>query len=148
MVKAQYPTSSISVCRRRQGTTETQRMSDLPFDRVTEIAPFTYTGVDAFGPWYIKEGRKSTKRYGIIFTCMASRAIHLETVNYMDTDSFICALRQFICRRGNVRQLRLDRGSNFIGAKGELSQAWNEMKQQQVQKFLLTKNCDFAFFAV
>jgi hypothetical protein len=121
-------------------------MSDLPFDRVKEIAPFTYTGIDAFGPWYIKEGRKSIKRYGIIFTCMASRAIHLETVNYMDTDSFICALRRFICRRGNVRQLRSDRGSNFIGAKGELSQAWNEMNQHQVQKFLLTKNCDWIQF--
>ena len=133
-------------CRRRRGTTETQKMSDLPFDRVKEIAPFTYTGIDAFGPWYIKEGRKSIKRYGIIFTCMASRAIHLETVNYMDTDSFICALRRFICRRGNVRQLRSDRGSNFIGAKGELSQAWNEMNQHQVQKFLLTKNCDWIQF--
>ncbi len=77
---------------------------------------------------------------------MASRAIHLETVNYMDTDSFICALRRFICRQGNIRQLRSDRGSNFIGAKGELSQAWNEMNQHQVQKFLLTKNCDWMQF--
>ncbi len=45
-----------------------------------------------------------------------------------------------------IIQLRSDRGSNFIGAKGELSQAWNEMNQHQVQKFLLTKNCDWIQF--
>ncbi|XP_028413601.1 uncharacterized protein LOC114536441 [Dendronephthya gigantea] len=130
-------------CRKQRGTSETQKMADLPFDRMKETAPFTYVGVDAFGPWHIREGRKSVKRYGIIFTCMASRAIHLETLNSMDTDSFICALRRFISRRGNVRQLRSDRGTNFIGAKGELAQAWNEMNQDHVRQFLLTKNCDW-----
>ena len=121
-------------------------MADLPLDRIKETAPFTYAGVDAFGPWYIREGRKRVKRYGIIFTCMASRAIHLETLNSMDTDSFLCALRRFICRRGNVRQLRSDRGTNFIGAKGELTQAWNEMNQNQIHNFLLSKNCDWIQF--
>ena len=133
-------------CRRQRGVTETQKMADLPLDRIKETAPFTYAGVDAFGPWYIREGRKRVKRYGIIFTCMASRAIHLETLNSMDTDSFLCALRRFICRRGNVRQLRSDRGTNFIGAKGELTQAWNEMNQNQIHNFLLSKNCDWIQF--
>ena len=77
---------------------------------------------------------------------MASRAIHLETLNSMDTDSFICALRRFMCRRGSVRQLRSDRGTNFVGAKGELTQAWNDMNQNQIHNFLLTKNCDWIQF--
>ena len=133
-------------CRRQRGVTETQKMADLPLERTKETAPFTYTGVDVFGPWYIREGRKHVKRYGCIFTCMASRAIHLETLNSMDTDSFICALRRFMCRRGSVRQLRSDRGTNFVGAKGELTQAWNDMNQNQIHNFLLTKNCDWIQF--
>ena len=132
-------------CRRQRGVTETQKMADLPLERTKETAPFTYTGVDVFGPWYIREGRKRVKRYGCIFTCMASRAIYLETLNSMDTDSFICALRRFMCRRGTVWQLRSDRGTNFVGAKGELTQAWNDMNQDQIHNFLLTKNCDWMY---
>ena len=57
------------------------------------------------------------KRYDIIFTCLASRAVHLEVANAMDTDSFIQALRMFIARRGNMRMLRSDNGSNFVRFK-------------------------------
>ena len=49
-------------------------MSDLPEERVSPTAPFHYTGMDVFGPFYIKEGRKTLKRFGLIFTCLASRA--------------------------------------------------------------------------
>ena len=77
-------------------------MADLPPERVTPAPPFTYTGMDVFGPFYIKEGRKELKRWGMIFTCLSSRAIHLETLNSMTTDSFLNALRRFISRRGKV----------------------------------------------
>ena len=40
------------------------------------------------------------KRY---LTCLASRTIHLEVANSMDTDSFIMSLRRFIGCSGNVR---------------------------------------------
>ena len=147
MVEAPYPMSSISVLSVADNEVLHRPRKWLVFlERTKETAPFTYTGVDVFGPWYIREGRKHVKRYGCIFTCMASRAIHLETMNSIDTDSFICALRRFMCRRGSVRQLRSDRGTNFVGAKGELTQAWNDMNQNQIHNFLLTKNCDWIQF--
>ena len=59
------------------------------------------TWMDMFGPFTIKCCRTELKRYGIIFTCLASRTVHLEVANTMDTDSFIQALRRFIARRGN-----------------------------------------------
>ena len=101
-------------CRRFRGQLQTQKMSDLPEERVTQAAPFHYTGMDVFGPFYVKEGRKTLKRYGLIFTCLASRAVHLETLNTMETDSFISALRRFIKRRGKVRELRSDQGPNSL----------------------------------
>ena len=67
-------------------------MSDLPEKRTTQAALFLYTGMDVFGPFYVKEGRKTLKRYGLIFTCLASRAVHLETLNTLETDSFISAI--------------------------------------------------------
>ena len=64
-------------------------MADLPKERSSDAAPFTYVGMDMFGPFVTKEGRELLKRYGAIFTCLASQAIHLEVVNLMDTDPFI-----------------------------------------------------------
>ena len=97
--------ASCVTCRKLQGAVLEQKMSDLPEDRLDCYPPFTYCGVDYFGPFTIKEGRKVLKRYGILFTCMSSRAVHLETATSLDTDSFINALRRFLSRRGPARQL-------------------------------------------
>ena len=83
-------------------------MADLPKERITPSPPFTYSGVDYFGPFYIKQGRKDVKRYGVLFTCLASRAVHIETADTLETDSFINALRRFVARRGPVREVRSD----------------------------------------
>ncbi len=48
---------------------------------------------DCFGPFYIKKGRKELKRYGLLFTCMCSRVVHVEMLDYLSTDAFINALR-------------------------------------------------------
>ncbi|XP_050390455.1 uncharacterized protein LOC126809746 [Patella vulgata] len=89
-------------CRKLRGRCQDQKMSNLPEDRLESTAPFTYCGVDCFGPWLIKEGRKELKRYGVLFTCLNCRAIHVETVNTMTTDSFINALHRFLTFRGPI----------------------------------------------
>ena len=68
-------------CRKLCGSVQEQRMSDLPEDRLESTPPFTYCTVDYFGPFIVRDGRKELKRYGVLFTCMASRAIHLERVH-------------------------------------------------------------------
>lgn len=107
-------------CRRLRRPTENQKMADLPADRVEVAAPFTYTGCDVFGPYTVKDRRTSIKRYGLIFTCLSSRAVHIEMLDDLSTDSFINSLRCFISLRGNVRILRRDNGTNFVGANNEL----------------------------
>ena len=121
-------------------------MADLPEDRVEPAPPFTHCAVDYFGPWNIKKGRKELKRYGVIFTCLASRAVHLETASALETDSFINAFRRFVCRRGPVRQLRCDRGTNFVGASRELKEALAELDYDRVRSSLLKENRDLVDF--
>ena len=77
---------------------------------------------------------------------MASRAVHLEVYHTMETDSFLNALRQFVCRRGPIRQLRADQGSNFIGARQELQEALTKMDQGKIKTELLKRNCDWIEF--
>ncbi|CAM1316337.1 Uncharacterised protein r2_g2573 [Pycnogonum litorale] len=102
--------------------------------------------MDCFGPWYIKERRSQVKRYGVIFVCLMSKAVHLEIVNSMDTDSFLNAYRRFVCRRGPIRQLRCDCGSNFIGARNELTEQLNNMDKDLIAHELLKDKVDFVEF--
>ena len=118
-------------------------MSDLPEERISSEAPFTYCGVDMFGPYGVKEGRKELKRYCALFTCLSSRSVHIEVTCSMDTDSFIQALRRFVGRRGSVRIMRSDNGGNFIGAENELKEAWEEMDHSKISDFLSAINCDW-----
>lgn len=135
-----------TTCRRLRSAAQGQKMADLPSDRLEAVPPFTYSGVDYFGPWIIREGRKELKRYGVVFTCLCCRAIHLEISASLTTDSFINALRRFISIRGPIRELRSDRGTNFVGAERELAKAVSEMDHNKISQFLLEKGCDnFSF---
>ncbi|XP_054868580.1 uncharacterized protein LOC129349422 [Amphiprion ocellaris] len=107
-------------CRKYRKYNQEQRMGDLPSERLEATPPFTYSGMDCFGPFCVKEGRKEVKRYGLLFTCMCSRAIHIEVLDDLSTDCFLNALRCFIAIRGKVSQLNCDQGTNFIGARNEL----------------------------
>ena len=138
--------SKCVICRKLRGALQQQKMANLPTDRLEPAPPFTHCGVDYFGPWLIKEGRKEFKRYGVLFTCLSSRAIHLEVSATLETDSFINALRRFINRRGPVRTVRCDQGSNLVGAKNELQKTLSSMDQTRVRHFLLERNCDWIEF--
>ncbi|KAL7868352.1 hypothetical protein SRHO_G00097360 [Serrasalmus rhombeus] len=116
-------------CRRLHGKVGKQLMADLPQDRVLpDDPPFTRVGVDYFGPFEVKRGRTILKRYGVIFTCLAVRAVHIELASSLDTDSCINTIRRFIARRGQVKEIRTDNGTNFVAANRELKAAiadWN-----------------------
>ena len=132
-------------CRKLRGSPQEQKMANLPEDRLEPAPPFTFCAVDYFGPWHIKEGRREVKRYGVLFTCLASTAVHLEVANSLSTDSFLNAYRRFVGRRGPVRQLRSDQGTNFVGAKNELQQALSTLEYEKIRQELV-KNCDWVDF--
>lgn len=138
--------SNCPFCRRHQGKLCDQKMSDLPKERITpDFPPFTNVGVDYFGPIEVKQGRSYVKRYGVIFTCMASRAIHLEVAHSLDTDSCISAIRRFICRRGPVAHFRSDNGTNFTGAEKELKRAIADLNHRSIEKALIHDNIKWTF---
>ncbi|XP_068674508.1 uncharacterized protein [Montipora foliosa] len=74
------------------------------------------------------------------------RAVHLEVANSLTADSFINAYRRFVGRRGPVRQIRSDQGTNFVGAKNKLQQALSERDNEKVRQELLERNCDWVLY--
>ncbi|XP_026012239.1 uncharacterized protein LOC113014739 [Astatotilapia calliptera] len=135
------------ICRRLRKAPEGQRMSDLPPHRLEPSPPFTHCGMDCFGPFVTTEGRKQHKRYGLLFTCFCSRAIHIEFLEDLSTDAFINALRCFISIRGAVRHIQCDQGTNFVGAQNEFKAALNELDTQRLTTYLTEKQCDFVMNA-
>ena len=109
------------ICKKIRGKPQTPQMATLPEERTINSAPFTHCGMDCFGPFLVKDGRKEKKAYGLIVTCLASRAVNLELLEDMSTDSFINALRSTIAFRGHISSIRCDQGTNFVGAFNELA---------------------------
>ena len=128
-------------CRLLKGRFGEQQTANLPVDRLKPEGPFMYCGVDMFGPFNVKEGRKMLNRYGALFTCLSLRAVHIEVTCNMETDSFIQALRRFIARRGTVRMIRSDNGGNFVGAENEMRRAWEEMDHSKIEGYLNSQSC-------
>ncbi|XP_033119843.1 uncharacterized protein LOC117119135 [Anneissia japonica] len=138
-------------CKKLRGKEHQQKMSDVPVERLTPAPPFTYVGLDVFGPWTVRTrrtrgGQARGKRWAVLFTCMTCRAIHIEVIESMDTSSFINALRRFFSIRGPASQLRSDCGTNFIGACNELGDDLQKHANKQiVRKYLLENGCEWIF---
>ena len=111
-------------------------MADLAFERTEDNnPPFTYVGVDCFGPFLTKRGRSTEKRYGCLFTCLSTRAVHIEMLHSLEADTFLNGLSRLIARRGKPRRIRCDNGTNFKGAFNELKasvDAWNRSVEQRL----------------
>lgn len=133
-------------CRRVYSQPAVQKMADLPVERVTpDKPPFTFIGLDLFGPFLVKVGRSMVKRYGCIFTCLAVRAVHIEVAHSLETSSFINALQRFIARRGQPLEIRSDNGTNFVGAERELKEAVKSWNKSRTQEFLRQRESRWKF---
>ncbi|GFW20943.1 integrase catalytic domain-containing protein [Trichonephila clavipes] len=122
-------------------------MGDLPKHRVTLERPFFSCGIDYAGPVLIKcnkgRGTKSTKGYIALFVCLATKAVHIEAVGDLTTDSFIAALRRFSARRGAPRHIYSDNGTNFVGARrklDEIRKLWLSLPTNEAISYYLSKS--------
>ena len=142
--------SKCLLCRRFRGNLTTQKMSDLPKERLKSCPPFTYVGVDCFGPYDIvtrrtRGGSINSKRWAVLFSCMSCRAVHIEVIEEMSTSSFINALRRFMSIRGKVKEFYSDRGTNFIGAAKELGIPGICVEDNTLKSFLCDKGSVWKF---
>lgn len=144
------------ICRRMHGKTGEQLLASLPSARVniehTENRfPFSSVGVDCFGPFYVtfghvSRGRKGThKRYGCIFTCLRTRAVHIEMLRDLSSDCFLESITRFIARRGPPFEIFSDNGTNFKGASASVVEALKDLNHDFIQNRLANQKIAWRF---
>ncbi|XP_062714600.1 uncharacterized protein LOC134291174 [Aedes albopictus] len=124
-------------CFRSKPTSIEQFMGELPAARVTVSRPFSQTGVDYCGPFYVRPAprRPAVKMYVAVFICLYTKAVHLELVSDLTTDRFIQALRRFTSRRGKAKDMMyFDNETNFVGARNKLRDLYELVRSQEHQE--------------
>ncbi|XP_044573583.1 uncharacterized protein LOC123257723 [Drosophila ananassae] len=101
--------------------------------------------IDYFEPLLVTVARHQEKRWVALFTCLTTRAIHLELAHDLSTESCILAIRNFICRRGHVHRLRSDNGKNFVGADREAKRFAEIFEPERIQSELSSKRIEWIF---
>ncbi|CAH8485099.1 unnamed protein product [Dicrocoelium dendriticum] len=133
-------------CRVNHAKPLSQLMAPVITDQCLTYQPaFTAVGIDYFGPLIVKRGRVHEKRYGCLFSCLTTRAVHIEVSHSMDTDSFLCAFSRFSARRGWPTVIYSDNGQNFHGAEAELRNLLKQLDQTKITKSMLAREVDWKF---
>lgn len=111
-------------CRTHRAMPKTLPIGDLPPERLTaNQPPFTAAACDLFGPLTVTIGRRHEKRWGVLYTCLTTRAVHLELAASLTSSSLLLSLRRLMARRGTPTILYSDNATNFVGAEREISDA-------------------------
>ena len=113
-------------------------MGQLPPERITPDVAFEHVGLDFAGPLYLKRGsvRKQTilKSYVCVFVSMSVKAVHLELVTNLSTESFIACFRRFVARRGKPSSIWSDHGTNFVGANRVLKELYAFIRSTKTEE--------------
>jgi len=127
--------------------TESQVMADLPPSRMASLTLlFYYTSYDCFGPYSVKIGRRTTaKHYGVIFTCLNTRAVHLELAVDLTTMEFPPVLRRFFALRGVPSMMMSDNGTQFIVAERQLREMIEGWDKEKLREYSEVKGVSWQF---
>lgn len=126
-------------CRVMKAAPRPPAMAPLPEMRLTPfVRPFTFVGLDYFGPVSVRVGRSLAKRWIALFTCLTIRAVHMEVVHSLSTESCIMAIRRFISRRGPPKEFYTDNGTCFQGASRELKEEIENRNETLASTFTST----------
>jgi hypothetical protein len=133
-------------CKRRDSQPVCPLMGPLPASRIkTHQWPFSHVGIDYFGPLYVSMLRRTLKRYGVMFTCLDCRAVHLELADSMDLDSFMMAFSRFTDRRGVPLVCYSDNGTNLVAGEQEIRDAIAQWNPEALAKNMADRNIEWRF---
>ena len=80
-----------------------------------------------------------------MFSCFSSRALHIEKLDDLSTSALINGLIRFCARRGPVRKIFCDNGTNLVGAKNELIKSFCMIDKIEVGQAARRMKIDWEF---
>ena len=132
-------------CRKGRAQTIAPVMADLPEERLDASTTFTNVGVDYFGAFIVKIGQRNEKRCCCLFTCLTMRAVHIEVVLKLNTDSCLNAIMRFIARRDKPNTIISDKGTNFVGAEREFAEYVASWNKEGIEEHLVQRGIRWKF---
>ncbi|XP_060559357.1 uncharacterized protein LOC132719590 [Ruditapes philippinarum] len=103
-----------NVCRRYDGGPyKMPVMAALSSSRVQKSSAFSRTGLDYLGHLNIKTSNGNRKVWMCLFSCMTTRAIHLEVIQDLNTEEFLMCLQRFISQRNTPIEIASDNAAQF-----------------------------------
>lgn len=141
------------ICFKLKAKASEQLMGSLPEGRVSPSRVFEKVGIDYGGPFHIKMHRVRKplilKSYIVLFVCFITKAVHIELVTDLTTESFINCLKRFISRRNRPSEIHCDNASTFKGASNVLNDLYklqsNTNHQSKVQGYAAEMGIQFKF---
>jgi hypothetical protein len=119
------------------------QMSPLPLERLTPIEAFVNIGFDTFGHFEtamtISGLTETFKTYAIIFTCLVTRAVHVELVYNLSTLEFLNAFERFISTRGQVKYAVCDNQTAFRKASKQMQRLYKTLDWDRVAKWCTSR---------
>ena len=107
-----------------------------------------HTGVDYFGPLFIKTEAESQKVWVCLFICLVTRVVHLELIQDMSTEQFILGFRRFLSRHGKPREIVSDNASQFKLASETFDRLWEQvLTQNDVLSYAANEGIKWKFIA-
>ena len=138
--------SKCVTCRKHRAEILNPIMSDLPREKLAfKERPFTNTGINYCGPFYVAVKRSIEKRRGFLITCLTTRAVNFEIFPSMDTSSCVMGIERFATRRGVPSVLWSDNGTNFVASEKKLLQNVSTWNQQTLSETLVKKRIQWMF---
>ena len=122
-------------------------MSDLRYLRLApQTRPLYYTSCDYFGPYNVRIGRnKTTKHYGVILTCLNTRAVHLVLAMDYSMVEFLQVLQRFFCIRGFPAVILSDNGSQMVDAERVLREMIEGLSIDKLQEYCSERGINWTF---
>ena len=146
-----------------------QKMAPLPVQRIDSFTPWLGIAVDFFGPLKTRHfcaasqhncstlsckhdclkavcpHQGEEKAYGCLFTCLSTRAVHIELVENQATETFLLAFTRLISRRGKPTYVWSDNSKTFKCANKELIRLYKKINWQTVQDKAAQQGIDWKF---